>query len=71
MNKASKGTQSSSELTQQSVQTSQMVDDSKRILPFPKLPLGLAISPKELRMLKTIYYSIVVQQDGAKQVDSG
>ena len=66
MGKASEGTQSSSELTQQSVQTLQMVDDSKQILPFPKLPFGLAISPKELHMLRAIYYSIVTQQDGAK-----
>ena len=66
MDKASKGTQSSSELTQQSVQTSWTVDDSKQILPFPKLPFGLAVSPKELHMLKAIYHSIVAQQDGAK-----
>ena len=66
MDKASKGTQSPSELIQQSVQMSQTVDDSKQILPFPKLPFGLAISPKELPMLKAIYHSIVAQQDGAK-----
>ena len=66
MGKASKSTQSSSESTQQSVQISQTVDDSKQILLFPKLPFGLAISPKELHMLRTIYYSIVIQQDGAK-----
>ena len=66
MGKASKGTQSSSELTQQSVQTSQTVDDQKQILPFPKLLFGLAISPKEFCMLKAIYHSIVIQQDGAK-----
>ena len=65
MGKASKGTQSSSESTQQSVQKSQTVDDSKQILPFPKLPFGLAISPKEFRMLKATYHSIVTQQDGA------
>ena len=65
MGKASKGTQSSSESTQQSAQTSQTVDDSKQILPFPKLPFGLTISPKEFCMLKAIYHSIVTQQDGA------
>ena len=65
MGKASKGTQSSSESTQQSVQTLQTVDDSKQILPFPKLPFGLAISPKEFHMLKATYHSIVTQQDGA------
>ena len=59
MGKASKGTQSSSESTQQSVQISQTADDTKQILHFPKLPFGLAISPKELCTLKTIYYSIV------------
>ena len=64
MGKASKGTQSSSELMQQSVQTLQTVDDSKQILPFPKLPFGLAISPKEFRMLKVTYHSIVTQQYG-------
>ena len=66
MDKASKGTQSSSKLIQQSVQMSQTVDDSKKILPFPKLQFGLAVSPKELCMLKAIYHSIVTQQDGAK-----
>ena len=67
MGKASKGTQSSSKLTQQPVRTLQTVDDSKqKILPFPKLPFGLAISPKEFHMLKAIYHSIVTQQDGAK-----
>ena len=58
MGKASKGTQSSSELTQQSVQILQTVDDSKQILPFPKLPFGLAVSPKEFHMLKATYHSI-------------
>ena len=66
MGKASKGTQSSSKSTQQSVQTSQTVDDSKQILPFPKLLFGLTGSPKELFMLKAIYHSIVTQQDAAK-----
>ena len=66
MGKASKGTQSSSKLTQQSVKTSQAVDDSKQILPFSKLLFGLAVSLKELHMLKAIYHNIVAQQDGAK-----
>ena len=66
MGKASKGTQSSSESTQQSVWISQTVDNTKQVLLFPKLLFGLAISPKELRMLKVIYYSIVAQQGGAK-----
>ena len=66
MGKASKGTQSSSESTQQSVQISQTVDDTKQILHLPKLPFGLAISPKELHMLKAIYHSIVIQQGGTK-----
>ena len=65
MGKANKGTQSSSKLTQQSVQISQTVDDSKQIVPFPKLPFGLAISPKEFHRLKATYHSIVTQQDGA------
>ena len=65
MGKASKGTQSSSKLTQQSVQTLQTFDDSKQILPFLKLLFGLAVSPKEFRMLKATYHSIVTQQDGA------
>ena len=52
MDKASKGTQSSSELIQQSVQISQTVDDTKQILHFSKLPFGLAISPKEIHLLK-------------------
>ena len=66
MGKVSKGTQSSSKSTQQSVQTSQTVGNSKQILPFPKLPFGLAVSSKEFCMLKAIYHSIVTQQDGAK-----
>ena len=66
MAKASKGTQSSSKLIQQSVQISQTVDDAKQILHFSQLPFGLAISPKELHMLKAIYHSIVAQQGGAK-----
>ena len=66
MGKASKGTQSSSKSTQQSVWISQTVSDTKQILHFPKLPFGLAISPKELRMLKAIYHSIIIQQGGAK-----
>ena len=59
MGKASKGTQSSSESTQQLVQILQTVDNTKQIFHLPKLPFGLAISPKELHTLKTIYYSIV------------
>ena len=66
MGKASEGTQSSSESTQQLVQISQTVDDTTQTLHFPILPFGLAVSPKELRMLKAIYHSIVAQQDGAK-----
>ena len=65
MGKTSKGTQSSFESTQQSVQMSQTVGDLKQILPFPKLPFGLAISPKEFRMLKATCHSIVTQHDGA------
>ena len=66
MGKASKGTQSSSESTQQLVQISQTVDNTKQALLFPKLPFGLAISPKELRTLKVMYYSIVARQGGTK-----
>ena len=66
MGKASKGTQSSSKSTQQSVWISQAVNDTKQILHFSKLLFGLAISPKELRTLKVIYHSIVTQQSGAK-----
>ena len=66
MDKVIKGTLSSSELTQQLVWISQTVDDTKQILHFPKLPFGLAISPKELCTLKAIYHSIVAQQGGAK-----
>ena len=65
MGKASKGTQSSSESTQQSNHTLQTVDESKPAPPFPKLLFGLAVSPKEFCMLKAIYHSIVTQQDGA------
>ena len=61
MGKASKGTQSSFELTQQLVQISQTVDNTKQILHIPKLPFGLSVSPKELCTLKTIYHSIVAQ----------
>ena len=66
MGKASKGSQSSSESTQQLVQISQTVDDTKQILHFLKLPFGLSISQKELRVLKAIYHSIVAQQGGSK-----
>ena len=66
MGKANKDTQSSSELTQQSVRISQTVYNTKRILHLPKLPFGLAISPKELHMLKAIYHSIVAQQSETK-----
>ena len=66
MGKASKGTQSSSESTQQLVQISQTVDDTKQVLLFPKLPFGLAISPNEIRTLKAIYYSMVTQQSKTK-----
>ena len=66
MDKASKGTQSSSELTQQSGWISQTVDNTKQIPHFPKLPFGRSVSPKELRILKAMYHSIVTQQDGAK-----
>ena len=66
MGKTRKGTQSLSESTQQSVQILQTVDDTKQVLPFPKFPFGLAVSPKELRTLKAIYHSIVAQQDRAK-----
>ena len=66
MGKASKGTQSSSESTQQLVLISQTVVNTKQILHFPKFLFGLAISPKELHMLKAIHHSIVAQQGGAK-----
>ena len=66
MGKASNGTQSSSESAQQLVWISQTADDMKQILHFPKLPFDLAISPKELRTLKPIYYSIVTKQSEAK-----
>ena len=66
MDKASKVTQSSSKLIQQSVQISQTVDDKKQILCFSKLLFGLAISPKKLHMLKAVYHSIVAPQGGAK-----
>ena len=66
MGKANKGTQSSSKLTQQLVQISQTVHNTKQILHLPKLPFGLAISPKELRMLKAMYHSIVAQQSETK-----
>ena len=66
MGKANKGTQSSSELTQQLVQISQTVDNTKQILHIPKLLFGLSVSPKELCMLKAIYLSVVAQQGGAK-----
>ena len=66
MGKANKGTQSSSESTQQSVQISQTVDNIKQVLLFPKLPFGLAISPNEFHMLKAIYYSMVTRQSKIK-----
>ena len=66
MDKASKGTQSSSELIQQSVWISQTFDDTKQLLHLSELLFGFAISPKELRMLKAIYHSKVTQQGGAK-----
>ena len=66
MGKASKGTQSSSESKPQSVQISQTVNDAKQILHLPKLLFGLAISPKELHMLKAIYHSMVAQQSETK-----
>ena len=62
MGKANKDTQSSSKSTQQSVWISQIVDDTKQVLPFPKLPFGLAITPGEFLMIKAIYYNMVAQQ---------
>ena len=62
MSKANKGTQSSYESALQLVRISQMAADTKQVLPFPKLPFGLAISPNEFHMLKAIYYSMVTQQ---------
>ena len=59
MSKANKGTQSSSESTQQSIWISQTVDDTKQVFPFPKLPFGLAISQNEFHTLKAIHYSMV------------
>ena len=66
MGKASKGTQSSSKSTQQSVRISQTVNNTKQILHFPQLSFGLSVSPKELCVLKAIYHRIVTQQSGAK-----
>ena len=66
MGKASKGTQSSSESTQQLAQISQAVDDTKQIPHFPRLLFGLSISPKELCILKAIYYSMVTRQSETK-----
>ena len=66
MSKANKDTQSSSESTQQSVWISQIVDDTKQVLPFPKLPFGLAIIPGEFRTIKAIYYNMVAQQSKIK-----
>ena len=66
MSKASKGTQSSSESTQQLVQISQTVDETKQVLLFPKLPFGLAIFPNELCTLKAIYCSMVARQSKTK-----
>ena len=62
MSKANKDTQSSSESTQQSVQISQIVDATKQVLPFPKLPFGLAITPSEFCTLKAIYYNMITRQ---------
>ena len=66
MGKANKGTQSSSESTQQLIRISQIAADTKQVLLFPKLPFGLAISPKEFCMLKAIYYSMVARQSKIK-----
>ena len=66
MSKANKDTQSSSESTQQSVWISQVVDDTKQVLPFPKLLFGLAITPSEFRMLTAIYYNMVARQSKIK-----
>ena len=66
MSKANKDTQSSSESTQQLVRISQIIDDTKQVLPFPKLPFGLAITPSEFRMLKAIYYNMVARQSKIK-----
>ena len=62
MSKANKDIQSSSESTQQLVQISQIVDNTKQVLPFPKLPFGLAVTPSEFRMLEAIYYNMVTRQ---------
>ena len=59
MSKANKDTQSSSESTQQLVRISQIIDDTKQVLPFPKLPFGLAITPSEFCTVKAIYYNMV------------
>ena len=66
MSKANKGIQSSSESTQQSVQISQTVDNTKQVLLFPKLLFGLAISPNEFHTLKAIYYSMVARHSKIK-----
>ena len=66
MGKASKDTQNSSKSTQQLVQISQTVDDTKQIPHFPRLLFGLSIFPKELHILKAIYYSMVTQQSETK-----
>ena len=59
MRKANKDTQNLSESTQQLVQISQIVDNTKQVLPFPKLPFGLAITPSEFHTLKAVYYNMV------------
>ena len=66
MSKANKDTQSSSESTQQSVRISQIVDDTKQVLPFPKVPFGFAITSSEFPMLKAIYYNMVARQSKIK-----
>ena len=65
MSKASKDTQGSPKLTQQSVQTSEAASSSEQAPTLTRLPFGLAISPEEFHMLKSTYHSIVTQQDGA------
>ena len=66
MSKANKNTQSSSESTQQLVWISQIVDDTKQVLPFPKPPFGLAATPSESHTLKAIYYNMVARQSKIK-----
>ena len=65
MSKASKDTQGSPKLTQQSVQTLQAASGLEQPPTLTRLPFGLAISPEEFCMLKAAYHSIATRQDRA------